>query len=83
MDTPSDGIPLGVSHLVTTPSPELGHPPVCAVRMPYRITAIIAFRIVQDYSHNAVLTSPDHDVAHDSSSVLRDRQATGFAQLSS
>lgn len=40
------GIQLGVSHLGTKPSPELGHPPVCAVRMPYRITAIIAFGIV-------------------------------------
>lgn len=37
----------GVSHLGTKPSPELGHPPVCAVRMPYRITAIMAFGIVQ------------------------------------
>lgn len=43
MDTPSVGIPIVVSHLVTMPSPELGHPPVCAARLPYRVTAFITF----------------------------------------
>ena len=27
VDTPPDGIPIGVSHFIT--SPDLGHPPVC------------------------------------------------------
>lgn len=71
---------LGVSHLVTTPSPELGHPPVCAARHPLRVTAIMTF--IRVSRSTALTNSPDHDVAHDSSRVLRDPQATGFAHHS-